>query len=165
MTAKVTKESVEQARKQLVDQGEKVTPTAIQRLTGGSKSTVYKVLNELEEDDLKTSLYREGRNNEDLITDVTRNAINMLYSQCWHKAESLALATCRAMQSYEEDARNMFKQLDEIEQKYQAKEGQLNAEKDTLKQEVEKLQAIVRLCRERLKSLGGEEALKGVPEV
>ncbi len=144
MKTKATREAVIAARKQLNENQEKVTPTAIHRITGGSKATIYKLLAELADEDLTNSLNKPDPAVDDLVNDVTRELVVKIYSYCKKRADAVAMAEYRNKADHEAEALKVLDRLDNIEGEYEAKETALT-------EKIKRLEAEIALLQEKLK--------------
>ncbi len=144
MEAKATKEAVIAARKQLTEQQEKITPTAIHRITGGSKSTIYRILSELAEDDFAYSINKPDPAAENLVDEVTKELVSKIYNYCKKRADAIAIAEYKSKQDNEADVLKVLDKMDDIEAKYEAKELALT-------EKVKRFEAEIALLQEKLK--------------
>ncbi len=144
MQAKATKETVIAARNQLNERQEKITPTAIHRLTGGSKSTIYKILSELSDQDLALRLNKPDPAADNLVDDMTRELVAKIYDYCKKRADAIALAEYRSKQDNEAEMLRELDKLDVLEARYEAREMALT-------EKVKRLEAELALLEEKLK--------------
>ncbi len=144
MKAKATREAVIAARKQLNEQQEKITPTAIHRITGGSKSTIYKILSELADSDLTSTLNKPDPAAEHLVDEVTKDLVSKIYDYCKKRADAIAIAEYKCKQENEAEVLKLLDKMDYIEENYAAKEMALT-------EKVKRLEAEIALLQEKLK--------------
>ena len=101
--AKATYESVRDAVNQLEKEGKPVTPTNVLKLTGDSRTTVYKLLGQLQDEDTKRQIKKPLPELEDLINEQSTAVITSLYEICKHRAEEVVLTEYESMkQRYSE---------------------------------------------------------------
>ena len=158
MIAKATRESVEDAIRQLTDEGKKINPTTIHHITGGSRSTIYQILSEIDQDKMRTAMKVGSEYSDELVNETATAAIKALYDSCWKKAEQIAKVAYKRDDDREKEALSVMERLDAIEETYTARVETLKAiiaQKDA---EIGQLVIENHMFRERLEKLGGQAA-------
>ena len=133
--AKATYESVRSAVEQLEKEGAPVTPTNVLNITGGSRSTVYKFLGQLQDEDTKRQIKKPLPELEDLINEQSASLITSLYEICKSRAEEIVLAEYESMKMRFSHLLKTAEQLDKIAENYQLKAEKLAIEDEKLKTE------------------------------
>ena len=164
MITKVTKDAVEEAIKKITEEGKKVTPTEIHRITGGSRTTVYKVLADINQNKMETAMDVAADIADEVIGETATDAVKKIYDVCWKKAQDIAVASYKAQRSNDQDVIKILDHLDTLEinaklkeELYKAKEGELKAIIAQKEAEINMLKAENQMFRDRLTNLGGKE--------
>ena len=130
--AKATYESVRDAVNQLEKEGKSVTPTNVLKLTGGSRTTVYKLLGQLQDEDTKRQIKKPLPELEDLINEQSTAVITSLYEICKHRAEEVVLTEYESMKQRYSELHKIAEKMDMIEENYALKEQKLTTENQKL---------------------------------
>ena len=151
--AKATYESVRDAVNQLEMEGKEVNPTNVLNITGGSRSTVYKFLGQLQDEDTKRQIKKPLPELEDLINEQSTAIITSLYEICKHRAEEVVLTEYESMKKRFADLQKTAEQLDLIEEKYQLKAQTFELQEQKLQTENQDLKEQNKLLREQIQTL------------
>lgn len=148
----ITKEDVARARQQLMASGEKVTRMNIVRITGGSMTTISRLLNELEADEAKVNLQADtdAENMPEAYRKIIEDMISASQEQIQEQlkqaganlfAQFAALASTERARQQEQHSLQMEESVKAIEA----------AEKECY--------SAMNLSDERLRHLGEKDAL------
>jgi hypothetical protein len=151
--AKATYESVRDAVNQLEKEGKDVNPTNVLNLTGGSRSTVYKFLNQLQDEDTKRQIKKPLPELEDIINEQSTAIITNLYEICKHRAEEVVLTEYESMKQRFADLQKTAAQMDLIEERYQLKAQNFELQEQKLKAENQELKEQNKLLKEQVQTL------------
>nr|MCR5084897.1 hypothetical protein [Succinivibrionaceae bacterium] len=83
---KATAETVKAAWESLLRAGKHADPQSIQKVTGGSLSTVYKLYRQLRLEEAEREIRRREDDNEDYLHSVAAELVEQLYSHCKARA-------------------------------------------------------------------------------
>jgi len=153
VTAKATLETVREAVKQLQAAGKKATPTAVLKITHGSKSTVYKLMEQLQDEHAETAIRRPLPNLEELVTGLAYDQVKTLYEACKKQAEDEVLKEYQQMKENFSELRKVPGKLDLIEDNYNSKVATLKAKEEISTTKIEGLMAEVKSLKETVSIL------------
>ncbi len=151
--AKATYESVRDAVSQLEKEGKPVTPTSVLSLTGGSRTTVYKFLQQLQDEDTKRQIKKPLPELEDLINEQSIAVITSLYEACKKRAEEIVLTEYESMKQRYSEWQKTAEKLDMIEEKYELKIQNFDLQEKTLKEENDKLKEMNNVLKDQNQTL------------
>ena len=151
--AKATYESVRDAVNQLEMEGKEVNPTNVLNLTGGSRSTVYKFLSQLQDEDTKRQIKKPLPELEDLINEQSTAIITSLYEICKHRAEEVVLTEYETMKKRFADLQKTAAHMDLIEEKYQLKAQNFELQELKLKTENQELKEQNKILKDQVQTL------------
>ncbi len=166
MLARATEEKVINAIKELKEQGQEPTPTAIRKITGGSMSTIYNLLKKIREKNDVEQIESEQPEIDDIINDLATEFVKKIYDTCKDRADKIAAARCKSRSIYEGKLMKMYDILDKIEESYQTKKESYEKHETAFKEmeqnykntmqikneEIESLKKTVEILQEQLKA-------------
>ncbi len=151
--AKATYETVRDAVNQLEKEGKLVTPTNILSITGGSRSTVYKFLQQLQDEDTIRQVKKPLPELEDLINEQSKAVITSLYEICKNRAEEVVLAEYETIKQRYSEWQKVADKMDMIEEKYALKTESFELIEKKLKAENEQLREMNNVLKEQNQTL------------
>ena len=151
--AKATYESVRDAVNQLEKEGKPITPTNVLNLTGGSRSTVYKFLGQLQDEDVKRQIKKPLPELEDLINEHSIAVITSLYEVCKRRAEEVVLTEYESIKQRYSEWQKTAEKLDLIEEKYELKAQSFELKEQKLEADNKKLKEINNALKEQIQIL------------
>ncbi|MCR5084713.1 MAG: hypothetical protein K6A65_04350 [Succinivibrionaceae bacterium] len=165
---KATAETAKAAWESLPREGRQAGPQPIQKITGGSLATVYKVYRQLQLEKAARRIKRREDDNEDFLHSVATDPVEQIYSRCKARADKVATlaleklgTSAREILKIEGGARAHGERRQAIIAELEARRAELEAPRAGVAEQELKLGALMDGARERemrLKALGDSQA-------